>query len=378
MSRGTPLLPCHRRAGARLVDFHGWLLPLHYGSQLEEHHRVRRAAGLFDVSHMTVLDLEGPGAEPFLRHLLALDVAPLAPGQARYGCMLNPRGGVIDDLIAYRLGPARFRLVLNAATRERDLAWMREQGLARTAWREREDLAMLALQGPEARALLHGLLGPEAREAAEALAPFHALEREEAGGAVGGPLFLARTGYTGEDGYELLVPAQAAPRWWEALVAAGATPAGLGARDTLRLEAGLNLQGADMDETVTPLEAGLGWTVAWEPAGRAFVGREALEAQRRAGVPRARTGLVLEGRGVMRAGAEVLDEAGRSLGTVTSGGFGPTVGRSVALARVAAPTPPPGARVQVLLRGRPHPARIARPPFVRGGRVRLPSGSADG
>ncbi|RMD78348.1 MAG: hypothetical protein D6809_06005, partial [Gammaproteobacteria bacterium] len=214
MSRSTPLLSCHRAAGARLVDFHGWLLPLHYGSQLEEHRRVRAAAGLFDVSHMTVLDLEGAGegsrAEPFLRRLLALDVGPLAPGQARYGCMLNEAGGVVDDLIAYRLGPDRFRLVLNAATRDRDLAWMAAQGLGAVAWREREDLAMLALQGPRARGLLHGLLGEAARARAEGLAPFHALELEEAGGPVGGPLFLARTGYTGEEGYELLVPGERA------------------------------------------------------------------------------------------------------------------------------------------------------------------------
>ncbi len=357
MGQRTPLYAEHVAAGARLVDFAGWEMPLHYGSQLEEHHAVRRGCGVFDVSHMGVVDVTGWGAGDFLRRVLANDVGRLArAGQALYSCMLNPAGGVLDDLIVYRL-EAGYRLVVNAATRARDLAWLGEQARgfdARLA--ERRDLAMVAVQGPTARDTVHPLLEAPLAEAAAALGRFQAA-------ALGGWL-IARTGYTGEDGYEVILPAEEAVGLWRGLRAGGARPAGLGARDTLRLEAGLNLYGADMDEGTSPLESGLAWTVAWLPAERSFVGREALEAQRAAGPSRKLVGLLLEGPGVMRAGQRVLAADGLE-GVVTSGGFGPTLGRSIGLARVPATAVDP---VEVEIRGRRLPARVVAPPFVRLGK----------
>jgi len=365
MPRITPLNEAHRRAGARLVDFAGWEMPLHYGSQLEEHHAVRRDAGMFDVSHMTVIDVEGPQATDYLRHLLANDVARLdTPGRALYSCLLNPQGGVIDDLIVYRFAPDRYRLVVNAATREKDLDWLQRQAAGfDVRLRERDDLAMIAVQGPHARERALPHLPDALREEAAGLAPFHAT-------ATVHPWMVARTGYTGEDGFEVLLPAGEAEGFWEALRGDGVCPAGLGARDTLRLEAGMNLYGTDMTEDTSPLESGLGWTVAWEPADRDFIGREALERQRAAGVPRRLVGLVLEDRGVLRGHQKVHTSAGE--GEITSGGFGPTVGRSVALARV----PAAGARdefVDVEVRDRRLRARVVKPPFVRQGKVLIGS-----
>jgi aminomethyltransferase len=359
----TALYDLHREAGARLVEFAGWDMPLHYGSQIEEHHAVRRASGMFDVSHMGVVDLTGADALDLLRWLLANDIARLErPGQALYTCMLNPRGGVLDDLIVYRLDEAAFRLVVNAATRGRDLDWIRAQAAGRAvAVTERLDLAMLAVQGPGARDAAHRVLDPILAARAAELGRFEATWQ--------GSRLVARTGYTGEDGYEVMVPAVEAPALWRALLQAGVRPAGLGARDTLRLEAGLNLYGADMDESTSPLESGLGWTVAWSPADRAFVGREALEAERRGGPARALVGLLLEAAGVLRAGQKVRAEGeGAGEGVVTSGGFAPTLRRSIGLARV-----PAGATgsAWVEVRGRPLPARLVRPPFVRAGQPRV-------
>ena len=358
--RRTPLHEAHRAAGARLVPFAGWEMPLHYGSQLEEHHQVRQRAGVFDVSHMTIVDVSGPDARAFLRRLLANDVDRLGqPGRALYTCMLNEEAGVLDDLIVYWRGGEDWRLVVNAATREKDLAWMRRQaGAPGLELRERRDLAMLAVQGPEARAMALPLLPAELRAAVSALAPFNA--------AAAGEWFVARTGYTGEDGFEIMLPEAGAVALWQGLLTAGVAPAGLGARDTLRLEAGMNLYGQDMDETTTPLESGLAWTVAWEPAEREFIGRAPLEAQRRAGVGRKLVGLVLEGRGVARPGQEVVTAAGP--GELTSGGFAPTLGRSIGLARVPAAA---SGECVVRVRGRELPARIVRPPFVRHGEVKV-------
>ncbi len=359
MGMRTPLYDAHVAAGARIVDFGGWDMPLHYGSQIEEHHAVRRHAGVFDVSHMTIVDVAGEGARDYLRVLLANDVARLTePGKAIYSCMLNDASGVIDDLITYYLEPGRYRLVVNAATRDKDLAWLdaRSAGFA-VAVREREDLAMLAVQGPAARDLAARVLGPEAAGAALALKPFSA--------AAPGDLFVARTGYTGEDGFEIALPAGSAHKLWRRLLDAGVAPCGLGARDTLRLEAGMNLYGADMDETTSPLESGLGWTVAWEPAERRFIGRAALEAQRREGrLPRF-TGLLLEGRGVLRNHQRVVVE-GHDDGEITSGGFSPTIGRAIALARL-----PAGdyTRAQVDVRGKLLDVRVVDPPFVRKGKI---------
>jgi aminomethyltransferase len=363
MGKRTPLYGEHLALGAKIIDFAGWDMPLHYGSQVEEHHRVRGAAGLFDVSHMGIVEVVGTRAREFLRHLVANDVARLKePGAALYTCMLNPDGGVMDDLIVYLLDDARFRIVVNAATREKDLAWMREHARGFSVEViERPDLAMIAVQGPAARERVGRLLEPAREEAALSLTPFHAV--------LLGDLFIARTGYTGEDGFELMLPAEDAPGFWRSLHAQDIQPCGLGARDTLRLEAGLNLYGADMDETTSPLSTGLAWTVAWEPKDRDFIGRAALEAERAQGVPQQRVGLILEDKGVLRNHQSVLCEGlGKGQGEITSGGFAPTLGRSIALARVPVGVAP-NSHCQVEIRGKRLPVRVVKPPFVRHGKA---------
>lgn len=359
MGQRTPLYDAHVGSDARMTDFGGWDMPVHYGSQIEEHHAVRRDAGMFDVSHMRVVDFDGPQARDFLRRLLANDVARLqAPGKALYSCMLRDDGGVIDDLIAYYRGPDSYRLIVNAATADGDLAWMGRQaaGFELTVI-PRRDLAIVAIQGPQARRKAAACLDAECREAVLELGPFSA---NECAGK-----FVARTGYTGEDGFEVILPAEQAAGFWRALAAIGVVPCGLGARDTLRLEAGMNLYGNDMDSSVTPLESGLGWTVAMDDAERDFTGRAALQAQRAAGVGRKLVGLLLEGRGVLRAHQQVV-VAGIGAGEVTSGTFSPTLERSIGLARVPASA---GATVQVDIRGRLLEARVVKPPFVRNGKA---------
>lgn len=357
MGKRTPLYDAHVDAGARIVDFGGWDMPLHYGSQLEEHHSVRKHAGAFDVSHMTVIDVEGAQACEFLRYLLANDVAKLkVPGKAMYSCMLTPDGGVIDDLIVYFFELTRYRVIVNAATREKDLAWINDQaGKFSVAVNERPDTAMIAVQGPQARELAATVIPGQWREAALALDPFMALEADE--------LFIARTGYTGEDGWEVVLPAEQGADYWQRFVAAGIRPCGLGARDTLRLEAGMNLYGTDMDETTSPLESGLGWTIAWEPDDRDFIGKTALIAMRANKDRRKFCGLLLEGRGVLRNHVRVLVD-GVGEGEVTSGGFAPTLERSIAMARV-----PAGdyQRAKVEMRGKLFDVRVVKPPFVRNG-----------
>jgi aminomethyltransferase len=358
MGLRTPLYHEHERLGARVVPFGGWDMPLHYGSQVEEHHTVRRAAGMFDVSHMQPVDISGPGARAFLRWLIANDVAKLTDsGKALYSCMLNDQGGVVDDLIVYYRGPERYRAVVNAGTAAKDLAWMQSHAQGFDVVVERRgDLAMIAIQGPRARTLAAPLLPAECRDSAMTLKPFYAAE--------GGRWFVGRTGYTGEDGFEVILPAADAPGLWQGLLAAGVRPCGLGARDTLRLEAGMNLYGQDMDETVGPLESGLGWTIAWEPADRDFIGRASVTTLR--GNPECRdfVGLLLTGRGVLRAHQKVL-AGGRVLGEVTSGGFSPTLERSIAFARVA---PGIGETCKVEIRGKAVPARVVKTTFVRHGK----------
>ncbi len=354
----TPLYDQHVAAGARIVDFGGWDMPVAYGSQIEEHHAVRRDAGMFDVSHMCTIDLRGAGARALLMRLLANDVGRLtAPGKALYSCMLRPDGGVIDDLIVYFLDERWFRLVVNAGTAERDLAWIRERAREiGVAVVPRRDLAMIAVQGPNARARAGALLPAACRTQAAALGVFFGTPCDE--------WFIARTGYTGEDGYEIMLPAEQAPAFWQLLLAAGAVPCGLGARDTLRLEAGMNLYGNDMDETVSPLESGLAWTVALD-GRRDFIGREALEAERSAGPARKLVGLLLLERGVLRSHQRVVAN-GAGEGEVTSGTFSPTLERSIGLARVPAAT---GGSVNVDIRGRLLPARVVKPPFAKNGKV---------
>ncbi|MEA3275293.1 MAG: glycine cleavage system aminomethyltransferase GcvT [Pseudomonadota bacterium] len=357
MGLKTPLFEEHERLGARIVPFGGWDMPLHYGSQLEEHHAVRRDAGMFDVSHMRVVDLEGTDALPFLRRLLANDVARLnTPGKALYSCMLNERGGVIDDLIVYFREPQRYRMVVNAATAQKDLAWMRDQSASfGVDIRPRTDLAMIAVQGPRAREKAADRLPDDLREPALELKPFFAAER--------GDWFVGRTGYTGEDGFEIICPAIEAPALWSALNDMGVAPCGLGARDTLRLEAGMNLYGQDMDEQTSPLESGLGWTIAWEPADRDFIGRKALEVLRKGGGQHRFVGLLLTGRGVLRNHQKVLSN-GQVVGEITSGGFAPTLERSIAFARVEQRAVE---ACEVEIRGKAVSARIVKPPFVRNG-----------
>ena len=361
MGAKTPYYDKHVEAGARIVDFGGWDMPLHYGSQKEEHHAVRQGAGVFDVSHMTIVDLSGERARDFLQHLVANDVSKLKDyGKALYTCMLNDAGGVIDDLIIYYLSDTRYRMVVNAATREKDLAWIREQAKAFDVdVVERSELAMVAVQGPKARELAAPCIDAEYREAALALKPFFGMEA--------GEWFVARTGYTGEDGWEIVMPAADAHAVWDRLLAAGVAPCGLGARDTLRLEAAMNLYGSDMDETISPLEAGLAWTVAWEPAERDFVGRSAIEALRNSPDRQRFVGLLLEDKGVLRNHQRVVVD-GVGEGEITSGGFSPTIGRSIALARVPAGDYD---RAQVDVRGKLLNVRIVKTPFVRNGQIRI-------
>jgi aminomethyltransferase len=359
MGLRTPLFDTHVAAGARTVDFGGWDMPVNYGSQIEEHHAVRRDAGMFDVSHMCVVDLRGDRVRDFLRRLLANDVAKLTqPGKALYSCMLRENGGVIDDLIVYYLDDRWYRMVVNAGTRDKDLEWLRQQaGGYGVAVEPRFDLAMIAVQGPNARQKAASVLEPAIAERALQLGPFF--------GAEAGDLFIARTGYTGEDGWEIMLPSGRAAQMWSQLREAGVAQCGLGARDTLRLEAGMNLYGNDMDETTSPLESGLGWTVAWEPQDRDFIGRAALAAQKADASTRKFVGLLVEERAVLRSHQKVIVPAVGE-GEVTSGTFSPTLQRSIGLARVPAQT---ADRCEVEIRGKLVPARVVRPPFVRNGKA---------
>ena len=357
MLKHTPLYNAHVAAGARMVDFGGWEMPINYGSQIEEHHKVRQAAGMFDVSHMTVVDINGAQARHFLSYLLANDVAKLqSPGRAFYTCMLNDKGGVIDDLITYFLDETYFRMVVNAATHDKDMAWISRQAQAfDVVVTERPELAMIAVQGPDARAAVLSLLPESDALVAAELKPFNAGQF--------GDMFIARTGYTGEDGFEISLPADPATQLWDQLLGAGVAPCGLGARDTLRLEAGMNLYGQDMDENVTPLESGLGWTLALKD-DRGFIGKEALLEQKARGVENQLAGLVLNGRGVLRPGQRIITDEGE--GVTTSGSFSPTLQRAIALARI------PGSAsgtCQVDIRGKLLECSIVRPPFARNGAV---------
>jgi len=355
MSKQTIYNASHRALNAKMVDFGGWDMPIHYGSQMDEHHQVRKDAGMFDVSHMTVVDLHGEQVRPFLRKLVANSVDKLSKsGKALYSCMLNENGGVIDDLIVYYMNESYFRVVVNAATRDKDMPWIEKHaadfGVKVT---ERRDLAMVAVQGPNAREKVMSLLSPEAAKACGKLGKFVACEADG--------LFVARTGYTGEDGFEIMVPETKAVEFWNLLLNAGVKAAGLGARDTLRLEAGMALYGQDMDDSVSPFEAGLAWTVALDE-GRDFIGRAALEKQKANGVPRQTIGLVMDEKGVLRHGQQVFTASGE--GEILSGTFSPTLGKAIALARV-----PAGelGNVEVDIRGKRFGLRAVKYPFVRDG-----------
>ena len=356
MANRTPLYDAHLSAGAKMVDFHGWDMPLNYGSQIEEHHAVRGDCGMFDVSHMTVVDVAGRQATDYLRYLLANDVAKLSvPGKAQYSSMLNAEGGVIDDLIVYFFSSSDYRLVVNSATRDRDMQWLNEVASQfNVTVTERPELAMIALQGPQAEAQLAGVLGAQNFSALAGMKPFMSAQV--------GELFIATTGYTGERGYEIIVPANAVVGLWQQLLAAGVAPCGLGARDTLRLEAGMNLYGQDMDESISPLQANMGWSVAFEPADRDFIGRKALEAQQASGHS-VLVGLVMESKGVLRHGQRVLVNGGE--GVITSGTFSPTLGFSIAMARVPAGS---DTHAEVEIRGKMVKVSVVKPSFVRNGK----------
>jgi aminomethyltransferase len=350
----TALYDVHQSSGAKVVDFGGWDMPLHYGSQIEEHHFVRQGAGMFDVSHMTIVEVQGAQSRDYLRYLLANDVDKLKEtGKALYSGMLDQNGGVIDDLIAYRM-PQDYRLVVNCGTREKDLAWMNLQAEQfNVTLTERDDLSMIAVQGPQAIEKAKQARPKQAGLIA-GLNIFQGLEDDA--------WMYCRTGYTGEDGLEVMVPNEQAEAFWHSLVEAGVKPCGLGARDTLRLEAGMNLYGSDMDESVTPLQSAMGWTVSLSD-DRDFIGKQALLSQKVNGVPDKLVGLVLEQRGVLRGHQKVLID-GVGEGEITSGSFSPTLGYSVALARVPQAT---GDTCCVEMRGKSVPVKVVRPPFVRNG-----------
>jgi aminomethyltransferase len=358
MIQRTPLYDSHLAAHGRIVNFADWEMPINYGSQIEEHHAVRQDAGMFDVSHMLSLDLSGGESQAFLRHLLANDVAKLTvPGKALYSCLLQEDGGVIDDLIVYFFTPTHYRIVVNAGTAEKDLGWMQLQAADyAVSLKPRRDLAMIAVQGPRARELFWTAF-PASRAASEALVPFQAAEWND--------WLIARTGYTGEDGFEIAVPASEAAGVWEKLVAAGIRPCGLGARDTLRLEAGMNLYGQDMDETQNPLESGLAWTVDMKDADRNFIGKSALAGRRDTGNLRSFLGLVLLDKGVLRAHQKVVTAQGA--GEITSGSFSPTLNQSIALARLPGGVAL-GDLVEVAVRDKLLRAKVVKPSFVRHGK----------
>jgi aminomethyltransferase len=356
MGKHTPLFETHVAAGAKMVDFAGWDMPIHYGSQIEEHQMVRRDAGMFDVTHMRAVDVQGCDAQAWLRRLLANDVAKLTlPGKALYSCLLKEDGGVIDDLIVYFFTPSRYRIVVNAGTADKDLAWMLKQAAGHNvSVTGRPELAMIAVQGPNARQKFWTAF-PDAKPASEGLVVFQAAEWKD--------WLIARTGYTGEDGFEITLPAAQAPEVWKKLGAAGVAPIGLGARDTLRLEAGMNLYGQDMDEDTCPLEAGLAWTIDFKDPGRDFVGRKALEAWH---TTRQFLGLLLIDKGVLRSHQQVITKQGD--GEITSGTFSPSLQRSIALAQLPMGVQI-GDEVEVEIRDKRLKARVVKPNFVRHGKA---------
>jgi aminomethyltransferase len=356
MNNHTALHAEHIKLDAKMVDFFGWDMPINYGSQIEEHNAVRNDAGMFDVSHMTIVDVQGSQAQDYLRHLLANDVAKLTvKGKALYSGMLNETGGVIDDLIVYHFDATNYRVVVNSATKQKDLDWLNKQAQGfEVNVNPRDEFAMIAVQGPKAKQKAGTVFSAAQLEAVAGMKPFYGVQAED--------LFIATTGYTGEAGYEIIVNKTDAAALWQQLLDAGVVACGLGARDTLRLEAGMNLYGQDMDESISPLAANMGWTISWEPAQRSFVGREALEQQRTQGINKL-VGLVMTEKGVLRAGQTIRCEAGA--GIITSGTFSPTLGHSIAMARVPAGV---GETVEVEMRKKWVTVSVVKPSFVRNGK----------
>ena len=351
----TSLYQSHLDAGAKMVDFGGWQMPINYGSQIEEHHAVRRRCGMFDVSHMTVIDIRGDEATEFLYKLLAGDIKKTEINQAMYSTMLNEKGGVIDDLIVYKQSDNRYRMITNAATRDKDLAWINNHATDfQVSIEERPDLGIIAVQGPDSENKLNDFVDVDVSQ----LKKFRSTES--------GDMFIGRTGYTGEDGFEIVLPADQAPTLWQKLINAGVTPCGLGARDTLRLEAGMHLYGQDMDEDISPVNCGLAWSVRKQDHD--FIGGSVIEQQRHKGADQKLVGLVLEGRGILRHGQIISDEQGE-IGLITSGGFSPTTEQAIALARI--PKNNPNKQLTVAIRKKQLPCRVVKPTFVRNGQSLL-------
>lgn len=362
MGQQTALFAQHQAMGGKIVDFGGWDMPINYGSQIEEHKHVRSDVGMFDVSHMTIVDIKGADAQAYLQRLLANDVARITgiKGKALYSAMLNEAGGVIDDLIVYNMD-GWFRTVVNCGTREKDLAWMNQQSAGfEVSITEQPDLAIIAVQGPNAIAKASATMNTEQAAAAAKLKVFQGAEVAD--------WFIARTGYTGEDGLEVMLPNAEVEAFWLALNAQGVVPCGLAARDTLRLEAGMNLYGNDMDDSVSPLAANMGWTIAWEPNERDFIGRAALETQKAAGDQQKLVGLVMETKGVLRGHQKVIVAGTEETGEITSGTFSPTLGYSIALARVPRTV---GDTALVEMRNKQVEVKVVKPSFVRNGESQL-------
>jgi aminomethyltransferase len=356
----TPLHDAHVARGAKMVDFGGWHMPLQYEGILAEHRAVRAAAGIFDVSHMGEVDFTGPGALAAIQKLITNDAARLTDGKAMYTAVCYPDGGIVDDCIVYRHGPERYQIVVNAANIAKDVAHFREHAGSLCTITDRSDeFALIAVQGPNARRLVANLAGE------------HFLQVPSfgfaAGRLAGVDIIAARTGYTGEDGFELFVAADRAVPVWDALLAAGASPIGLGARDTLRLEAKLCLYGNDIDATTSPLEAGLGWVVKLDKRARGddFVGGDALAKQKAEGLRRQLIGFKVLDKNIARPGAELVDAGGAVIGRVTSGGPAPTVGGAVGIAYVPVALSTPGTALTISQRGRTFPAEVVKGPFYK-------------
>jgi aminomethyltransferase len=353
MGKRTVLYKLHQAAGAKLVDFAGWDMPLQYHSQLQEHHAVRQDSGVFDVSHMLAIDISGENALNYLSYVLANNPQRLIPGKALYSCLLNHEAGILDDLILYQLSEQRYRIVVNAGNREQDSAWLQEQAKKFNALviKERPDLCIIAIQGPNAREKAQAAFNEKQQALLESLKPFHCIEQND--------WCIARTGYTGEDGYEVMLPSQQTEAFWQRLITLQIPACGLGARDTLRLEAGFNLHGADMDATTTPLESNLGWTIGWEPIERDFIGRKAVAKQQN-NLQRELCGLVLEERAILRKDYPLITSQGKP-GQITSASFSPSLACSIALARLPVAS---GSYCQVTIRNKNYSAKIIKPPFI--------------
>ena len=358
MSNKTELHDTHIKMNGKMVDFTGWTLPIHYGSQINEHKIVRSDAGMFDVSHMMITDIKGKDAKPYLLHILANNIDRLKePGKALYSCILNETAGIIDDLIIYYINDTHYRMITNAGTRDKNKKWFAETAKEYDiAFNTRDDLATIAIQGPNARKKTCSILPSEVQQQAEQLPPFSSLSHKN--------WFIARTGYTGEDGFEVILPNEEIVDFWNKLHQAGVTPVGLGARDTLRLEAAMSLYGTDMDEKISPLECGLSWTIAWQPVERDFIGRRALTKIRSQIDNQVRIGILLPSKGILRNGQKVYMN-NKEIGFITSGSYSPIIGKSIALARINNDSK---GEYSVDIRGKKFPVQKVKLPFIMNGK----------